>query len=231
MRKITFSAELMVSYFYLMIGLDESAGDHQPMHALGPQLILATACPARPGTMGVPFVNEIEQAMAARGVTVVDCPISGGPPGARAGTLSVMVSGDPASVERIRPMISLWGKTLTVAGDPGAAQVLKLTNNILSAVASSATAEAFVMGAKGGLDPEAMLTAINAGSGRNSATESKFPAAVLTRSFDYGAEMHILMKDIDLAIAQGEELGVPMSARPRGWYSSTRCTRARRRKT
>jgi 3-hydroxyisobutyrate dehydrogenase-like beta-hydroxyacid dehydrogenase len=162
-------------------------------------------------TIGVPFVKEIEQAMAARGVTVVDCPISGGPPGARAGTLSVMVSGDPASVERIRPMISLWGRTLTVAGDkPGAAQVLKLTNNILSAVALAATAEAFVMGAKGGLDPEVMLAAINAGSGRNSATEAKFPASVLTRSFDYGAEMHILMKDIDLAIAQGEELGVPM---------------------
>jgi 3-hydroxyisobutyrate dehydrogenase-like beta-hydroxyacid dehydrogenase len=162
-------------------------------------------------TIGVPFVKEIEQAMAACGVTVVDCPISGGPPGARAGTLSVMVSGDPAAVERVRPLISLWGRTLTVAGDkPGAAQVLKLTNNILSAVALAATAEAFVMGAKGGLDPEVMLTAINAGSGRNSATEGKFPASVLTRSFDYGAEMHILMKDIDLAIAQGEDLGVPM---------------------
>jgi 3-hydroxyisobutyrate dehydrogenase-like beta-hydroxyacid dehydrogenase len=162
-------------------------------------------------TIGVPFVKEIEQAMASRGVTVVDCPISGGPPGARAGTLSVMVSGDPAAVEKIKPMISLWGRTVTVAGDkPGAAQVLKLTNNILSAVSLAATAEAFVMGAKGGLDPEVMLTAINAGSGRNSATEAKFPASVLTRSFDYGAEMHILMKDIDLAIAQGEEIGVPM---------------------
>jgi 2-hydroxy-3-oxopropionate reductase len=162
-------------------------------------------------TVGVPFVREIEQGLAARGVTVVDCPISGGPPGAWAGTLSVMVSGDPGAVERVRPLISLWGRTLTIAGDkPGAAQVLKLTNNILSAVALVATAEAFVMGAKGGLDPEVMLAAINAGSGRNSATESKFPAAVLTRSFDYGAEMHILMKDIDLAIAQGEELGVPM---------------------
>jgi 3-hydroxyisobutyrate dehydrogenase-like beta-hydroxyacid dehydrogenase len=162
-------------------------------------------------TIGVPFVKEIEAAMAAQGVIVVDCPISGGPPGARAGTLSVMVSGDPAAVERVRPMISLWGRTLTVAGDkPGAAQVLKLTNNILSAVALAATAEAFVMGAKGGLDPEVMLSAINAGSGRNSSTESKFPLSVLTRSFDYGAEMHILMKDIDLAIAQGEDLGVPM---------------------
>jgi len=162
-------------------------------------------------TVGVPFVHEIERGMAERGIRLVDCPISGGPPGARAGTLSVMVSGDPELVERIRPMISLWGRTLTVAGDkPGPAQVLKLTNNILSAVALAATAEAFVMGAKGGLDPEVMLAAINAGSGRNSATESKFPLAVLTRSFDLGAEMHILMKDIDLAIAQGEELGVPM---------------------
>lgn len=162
-------------------------------------------------TIGVPFVKEIEAAMAAHGVTVVDCPISGGPAGARAGTLSVMVSGDTAAIERIMPLISLWGSTLTVAGDkPGAAQMLKLTNNILSAVALAATAEAFVMGAKGGLDPEVMVKAVSAGSGRNSAVQSKFPEAVLTRSFDYGAEMHILMKDIDLAIAQGEELGVPM---------------------
>lgn len=168
--------------------------------------ILVNTC-----TIGVPFVKELEQAFAANGVTVVDCPISGGPPGARAGTLSVMVSGDPAAVEQVRPMISQWGRTVTVAGDkPGAAQILKLTNNILSAVALAATSEAFVMGAKGGLDPEVMIAAINAGSGQNSATQSKFPLAVLTRSFDFGAEMHILMKDIDLAIAQGEDLGVPM---------------------
>ncbi len=172
----------------------------------GKMKLLVNTC-----TVGVPFVKEIERALAEKGVALIDCPISGGPPGARAGTLSVMVSGDPALVEKVRPMISLWGATLTVAGDkPGAAQVLKLTNNILSAVSLAATAEAFVMGAKGGLDPEIMVGAINAGSGRNSATESKFPVSVLDRSFNYGAEMHILMKDIDLAIAQGEELGVPM---------------------
>ena len=128
--------------------------------------ILVNTC-----TVGVKFVREIEAAMAANGVTVVDCPISGGPPGARAGTLSVMVSGDPAAIETVRPMISLWGKTVTVAGDkPGAAQVLKLTNNILIAVALAATSEAFVMGAKGGLDPEVMIAAINAGTGHNAAT-------------------------------------------------------------
>lgn len=162
-------------------------------------------------TVGVPFVKEVEKAMAARGVTVVDCPISGGPAGARGGTLSVMVSGDPTVIERVRPLISLWGSTLTIAGDkPGAAQVLKLTNNILFAVSLVATSEAFVMGAKGGLNPEVMVNAINAGSGRNGTTQTVIPIVVLDRSFDYGAALHVLMKDIDLAIAQGEELGVPM---------------------
>ena len=172
----------------------------------GKMKVLVNTC-----TIGVPFLREIEAALAPNGVTVVDCPISGGPAGARAGTLSVMVSGDPATVARIRPLIALWGKTLTVAGDkPGAAQILKLTNNILFAVSLAATSEAFVMGAKGGLDPEVMVNAINAGSGANGTTRTVIPASVLDRSFHYGADLHILMKDVDLAIAQGEELGVPM---------------------
>jgi 3-hydroxyisobutyrate dehydrogenase-like beta-hydroxyacid dehydrogenase len=69
--------------------------------------------------------------------------------------------------------------------------VLKLTNNILCAVAIAATSEAFVMGAKGGLDPEVMLQAINAGTGNNTATQTMFPRAVLTREFNYGAALHI----------------------------------------
>ena len=93
---------------------------------------------------------------------------------------------------------------------PGLAQVLKLTNNILSAVALAATCEAYVMGAKGGLDPEVMTEAINRGSGRNSATQDKIPRSVLNRSFDYGAPMHILAKDVILAIEQAERLGIPM---------------------
>jgi 2-hydroxy-3-oxopropionate reductase len=172
----------------------------------GAMKLLVNTC-----TVGVPFLREIEAALTPRGITMVDCPISGGPAGARAGTLSVMVSGDPAAIEKVRPLISLWGSTLTIAGDkPGAAQVLKLTNNILFAVSLAATSEAFVMGAKGGLDLEVMVNAINAGSGRNGATQTVIPTVVLDRSFDYGAALHILMKDVDLAIAQGEELGVPM---------------------
>lgn len=174
------------------------------MHGTATKLIVNTC------TVGVPLVEELEKALAARGIDLVDCPISGGPPGARAGTLSVMVSGKPELVEQIRPLISKWGP-VTVAGPrPGLAQVLKLTNNILSAVSLAASLEAFVMGAKGGLDPEVMTEAINRGSGRSSATLDKIPRSVLNRAFDYGAPMHILAKDVDLAIEQGETLGVPM---------------------
>ena len=161
-------------------------------------------------TVGAPLVEEIATEAQKHDITVIDCPISGGPPGARAGTLSVMASGDPETIDALMPVISLWGPVTNAGPAPGLAQVLKLTNNILSAVAFAATSEAYVMGAKGGVDPEVLTEAINNGSGRNSATLDKFPRAVLTRSFDYGAEMHILMKDIDLAIAQGERLGVPM---------------------
>jgi 2-hydroxy-3-oxopropionate reductase len=162
-------------------------------------------------TVGVPFVTELAEALGTIGCTLVDCPISGGPAGAATGTLSVMVSGDPAAIERVRPVISLWGSTVTVAGDkPGAAQLLKLTNNILFAVSLVATSEAFVMGAKGGLDPHVMLNSIAAGTGANGATRSVFPRAVLPRTFNFGATLDILMKDVDLAIQQGEALGVPM---------------------
>jgi len=161
-------------------------------------------------TVGVPLVEELTSALAAEGIELVDCPISGGPPGARAGTLSVMVSGKPELVEQIRPMISKWGPVTVAGPKPGLAQVLKLTNNILSAVSLAATCEAYVMGAKGGLDPEVMTEAINRGSGRNSATQDKFPRSVLNRAFDYGAPMHILTKDVDLAIQQADHLGIPM---------------------
>jgi 3-hydroxyisobutyrate dehydrogenase-like beta-hydroxyacid dehydrogenase len=161
-------------------------------------------------TTGSPFAIEIAAALAEKGIATVEAPISGGPPGAVAGTLSVMVSGPQAAYEAVEPMLRAFGKTVVYCGEAaGLAQVLKLANNILSATALAASAEAMAMGVKAGLDPKLMLEAINAGSGRNSATQDKIPRDVLTGNFAYGAEMHILAKDIDLALAEGEALGVP----------------------
>jgi 3-hydroxyisobutyrate dehydrogenase-like beta-hydroxyacid dehydrogenase len=162
-------------------------------------------------TVGGPFLADIETACAAKGVTVIDAPISGGPMGARAGTLAVMVSGDPAKVAELMPIFRLWGPTVVTAGEkPGAAQVMKLTNNILAAVGLVATSEAMTMAAKGGIAADAMLQVLNNGTGRNFGTMLVFPQAVLPGTFDFGATIGILMKDVDLAIEQGEALGVPM---------------------
>lgn len=162
-------------------------------------------------TVGGPFVAEVERLCAERGVTVIDAPISGGPAGAAAGTLAVMVSGDPETVARLDPVFRAWGPTVVVAGDtPGAAQTLKLTNNILFAVGLVATSEAMTMAEKGGIAPETMLQVLNNGTGKNFATTHVFPNNIVPGSFDFGATVEILMKDVNLAIEQGESLGVPM---------------------
>ena len=162
-------------------------------------------------TVGGPFVRRVETECAATDVTVIDAPISGGVGGARAGTLAVMVSGNPAKVADLMPVFRLWGKTIVIAGHrPGAAQTMKLANNMLSAVALVATSEAMTMSSKAGIPADAMLQILNSGTGRNFATTHVFPEAVLPRTFNSGATIEIIMKDVDLAIAQGEELGVPM---------------------
>jgi len=162
-------------------------------------------------TVGKHFLSEIEQACATAGVTVIDAPISGGPSGARNGTLAVMVSGNPATVTELMPIFRLWGPTVVVAGDqPGAAQIMKLTNNILAAVGLVATSEAMTMAGKAGIPADAMLQILNNGTGRNFGTMLVFPQAVIPGTFDFGATIEILIKDVDLAIEQGEALGVPM---------------------
>lgn len=162
-------------------------------------------------TVGGSFIKEIEAACAAKGIVLIDAPISGGVGGAKAGTLTTMVSGDRATVEELQPIFRLWGPTVVNAGDkPGAAQIMKLTNNVLFAVSLVATAEAMTLAGKSGISAESMLHVLNNSTGRNFSTMVLFPKAVLSRTFEFGATLEILMKDVDLAIEQGEEVGVPM---------------------
>lgn len=166
--------------------------------------IFVNAC-----TTGSPFATEISEALAAKGIATLEAPISGGPPGARAGTLSVMVSGPQDVYDEVESYLRAYGSTLVYCGEkPGLAQVLKLANNILFTVNILATSEAMAMGVKAGLDPETMIQAISAGTGRNSTVDMIMPNNVLPRTFDFGATIEILMKDVHLALAEGEAQGV-----------------------
>ncbi|MBL6599746.1 MAG: NAD(P)-dependent oxidoreductase [Alphaproteobacteria bacterium] len=161
-------------------------------------------------TTGSPFAEEMNEALAAKGVTYFDAPISGGPAGARDGTLSVMTSGPKEIYDEIEPYLRAYGTTLVYCGEkPGLAQVLKLANNMLFASNIMVTSEVMAMGVKAGLDAETMITAISAGSGRNSSIDMIMPRSVMPRTFDFGATIDILMKDVNLALEEGEAQGVP----------------------
>ncbi len=161
-------------------------------------------------TTGPRVANEVAEALARKGITAVDAPVSGGPSGAEKGTLAVMVSCPRPLADRLRPVFDTIGKFFWIGEKPGMGQTMKLVNNILSASAICMTSEALVMGAKAGLDANTMIAVINAGSGRNTATEDKFPRCVLPRRFDFGFSTELLYKDIRLCVETAEALGVPM---------------------
>jgi 3-hydroxyisobutyrate dehydrogenase-like beta-hydroxyacid dehydrogenase len=161
-------------------------------------------------TTGPRMAKAIAAGLAKRGIAAIDAPVSGGVAGATKGTLAVMVSGPRAEAEALRPMLQAIGKVFYIGAEPGMGQMMKLINNLLSATATAATSEAVVLGVKAGLDPQMMIDVINAGSGRSTASEDKFPRAILPRRFDYGFALGLMAKDVNLCIAEAEALGVPM---------------------
>ncbi|MBK8957816.1 MAG: NAD(P)-dependent oxidoreductase [Proteobacteria bacterium] len=161
-------------------------------------------------TIGPRTAGHVADAFAARDIVYVDAPVSGGLKGAREGTLAVMVSCAKAVYAELEEILSLFGKPFHLGERAGQAQTMKLANNLLAAAAIALTSEAMVMGVKAGLDPKVMLDVLNAGSGRNSASQDKFPRAILPGTFDFGFATGLSYKDVRLCIDEAEALGVPM---------------------
>ena len=160
-------------------------------------------------TTGSAMAQRIFALLQARNIVQIDSPVSGGVRGAEKGTLAVMASGPRADVEAVEPALAVIGKVFFIGEQPGAGQTMKLVNNVLSATAVAATAEALVTGAKAGLDARIMLDVINAGSGRNTATEDKYPRCVLPGTFDVGFTAGLMNKDVKLFLSESSALGVP----------------------
>lgn len=161
-------------------------------------------------TTGPRVIGHVAEVLAQKEIAVVDAPVSGGIAGAEKGTLAVMASGGPAPMERVEPLLKIFGRLFVVGDRPGQGQVMKLANNLLSATSLAVTSEAIVMGVKAGLDPKLMIDVINAGTGRNSASETKFPISILPRRFAYGFATGLMEKDVSLCLEEAEALNVPM---------------------
>lgn len=163
-------------------------------------------------TTGPGTAKLVAEGLKAKGITLVDAPVSGGVKGAVNGTLAVMVSCPQATYETVQPVLKNFGKLFYTGDKPGVAQTAKLANNLMAAAALVITSEAVAMGIKGGVDARVLIDIINASSGRNSASEDKFPRSVLPGTFDFGFTTGLSYKDVRLCIDEAEALGVPMVA-------------------
>ena len=163
-------------------------------------------------TTGPGMATTVARGVNERGIISVDAPVSGGVKGAEGGTLAVMVSCPQHALAEVEPILKTFGKLFYTGEKPGLAQVAKLGNNLLAAAAMVVSSEVLAMGVKAGLDPKVMCDIINAGSGRNSATQDKFPRTVLTGTFDFGFATGLSYKDVRLCVDEAETMGVPMVA-------------------
>jgi 3-hydroxyisobutyrate dehydrogenase-like beta-hydroxyacid dehydrogenase len=161
-------------------------------------------------TTGPRMARVISDELKKHGVVALDGPVSGGVAGAVKGNVAVMLAGPKREADIVAPKLAGMGKVFYIGAEPGMGQVMKLINNLLSATAQAATAEALIMGTKFGLDPTLMIEVLNAGTGRNTATDSKWPNEILPRRFKGGFAMGLMVKDLKLALETAEELHVPM---------------------
>ena len=161
-------------------------------------------------TTGPRVAAAIGAELKGRGLTFVDCPVSGGVGGAKAGTLAVMISCPRATFDRLEPMLNHIGKVFFIGEAPGAAQMMKLCNNLMSAAAMAISAEAITAGVKAGIDPAVMVDVINVSSGMNTATTQKFPKSILNRRFNYGFATGLMFKDVRLCLEEAEGMGLDL---------------------
>ncbi len=152
---------------------------------------------------------EIAADLAARGIRVVDAPVSGGVTRAKSGELAIMLGGAEADLDAAEPILRAMGTSLHRCGPVGAGQAMKALNNLTSAAGFLIGIEALLIGQKFGLEPGTMVDVLNASTGMNNSTQKKFRQFVLSRRFDSGFGLELMVKDLGIALDVGRENGVP----------------------
>ncbi len=170
----------------------------------------------RPGCLVIEMSSgqpSVTQAIAADlmgiGVAMVDAPVSGGVSRAITGELAIMAGGSDADLNRVDPVLRAMGTTITRVGPVGAGQAMKALNNLVSAAGYLIGIEALLMGQKFGLDPALMVDVLNSSTGMTNSSQKKFRQFVLSRGFDSGFGLDLMVKDLTIALQLGRETGTP----------------------
>ena len=154
-------------------------------------------------------IRRIAEDARAMGVDVMDAPVSGGTKGAEKGTLTIMVGGDSNALEKVRKVLESMGKNIYHVGDAGCGNVAKLVNNLIGLACNSITAEGFVLGVKAGINPDVLFEIISVSTGNNWSLQ-QYPNTVFKGNFEPGFKVSLAYKDIGLALALGDNYGVPL---------------------
>ena len=157
-----------------------------------------------------PLVSrEVHDALAEKGLPMLDAPVSGGEPKAIDGTMSVMVGGDKKVFDAVKPVIDVMAGDVTYVGGIGAGNIAKLANQTIVAVNIAACAEAFTLAQKAGVDPEAVYKAIRGGLAGSTVMDAKVPM-MLARNFNPGFRINLHIKDLGNVLDTGHGVNAPL---------------------
>ncbi|MSP03721.1 MAG: NAD(P)-dependent oxidoreductase [Acetobacteraceae bacterium] len=161
-------------------------------------------------TSGDPSATRrLAERVVSLGSVMIDAPVSGGVPRAKTGELAIMVGGTGENIARAMPVLQAMGTAITRCGDIGAGQAMKALNNLVSAGGFLIGIEALLIGQRFGLDPELMVDVLNASTGMTNSSQKKFKQYVLSRKFDSGFSLDLLVKDLSIAMGVGRETATP----------------------
>ena len=153
--------------------------------------------------------KEICEACKKKGVRMLDAPVSGGEPKAIDGSLSIMVGGDKALFEEMKPILSCMGASIVLCGDVGAGNTTKLANQMIVAGNIAVLAEALTLAKKAGVDPETVFQAIKGGLAGSTVMNAKAPM-MIEGNFKPGFRIDLHIKDLNNALETGHKVGAPM---------------------
>jgi 3-hydroxyisobutyrate dehydrogenase len=185
----------------VLCGQDDASGDCVAAGLEPGALVIDMSSSSPLGT------RELGAILEARGVYLIDAPVSNGVRGAIAATLAIMVGGDRALFERAKPLFEKLGNQVFYAGPLGAGHAIKALNNYVSAAGLVAACEAVIAGRRFGLDPGVIVDILNASSGMNNTTKNKVKQFMLSGAFNAGFTTGLMAKDVRTALEVADAMG------------------------